>query len=70
MDEMDILPHFEGTAVHDFWSPYFKYGCKHGLCNAHHLRELTFVYEEQGQVWAKHMIDCLLDINGCSSTYL
>ncbi|MFW0858718.1 MAG: IS66 family transposase [Dehalococcoidia bacterium] len=62
MDEMDILPHFEGTAVHDFWSPYFKYGCKHGLCNAHHLRELTFVYEEQGQVWAKHMIDCLLDI--------
>ena len=62
MDEMDILPHFDGTAVHDFWRPYFKYDCKHGLCNAHHLRELIFVYEQQGQVWAKHMIDCLLDI--------
>jgi len=70
MDEIGILPHFEGRAVHDFWSPYFKYDCKHGLCNIHHLRELTFVYEEQGQacplagpgVWARHMIDCLLDI--------
>lgn len=62
MDEMGILPNFKGTAVHDFWKPYFKYNCKHGLCNAHHLRELTFVYEVQGWVWAKHMIDCLLDI--------
>ena len=62
MDEMGILPNFAGTAIHDFWKPYLKYDCKHGLCNAHHLRELTFVYEEQGQVWAKHMIDCLLDI--------
>ncbi len=62
MDEMGILPNFVGTAIHDFWKPYFKYNCKHGLCNAHHLRELTFVYEVQGQVWAKHMIDCLLDM--------
>lgn len=62
MDEMGILPHFAGTAIHDFWKPYFKYKSKHGLCNAHHLRELTFVYEVKGQVWAKHMIDCLLNI--------
>jgi transposase len=62
MDEMGILPNFKGRAIHDFWKPYFKYNCKHGLCNAHHLRELTFVHEEQGQVWARHMIDCLLDI--------
>lgn len=62
MDDIGILPKFKGTAIHDFLRSYFKYNCKHGLCNAHHLRELTFVYEEQGQVWAKHMIDCLLDI--------
>ena len=62
MDEMGILPNFAGRAIHDFWKPYLKYACKHGLCNTHHLRELTFVYEVQGQVWAKQMIDCLLDI--------
>lgn len=62
MDEMGILPNFKGTAIHDFLPAYLKYKCPHGLCNTHHLRELTFVHEEQGQVWAKHMIDCLLDI--------
>ncbi len=32
----------------------------HGLCNAHHLRELTYVFEEMGQVWAQWLIDVLL----------
>ena len=42
--------------------PYFGYSCLHGLCNAHHLRELIFVHEQHQQDWADHMIDCLLDI--------
>ena len=62
MDAMDILPQFEGRAVHDHWKPYYTYLCKHGLCNAHHLRELVFVHEEYNQPWAEEMIECLMKI--------
>jgi transposase len=62
MDQIGILPNFKGRAIHDFWKPYFTYDCDHGLCNAHHLRELTFLNEQHDQRWAKDMIDCLLDI--------
>jgi transposase len=62
IDEIGILPDFKGRAIHDFWKPYFGYTCPHGLCNAHHLRELTFVHEQLKEDWAKRMIDCLLDM--------
>jgi len=62
MDAMDILPQFEGRAIHDHWKPYYTYLCKHGLCNAHHLRELVFVHEEYNQPWAEEMIECLMKI--------
>jgi transposase len=60
MDRMGILPGFEGTAVHDHWMPYFTYACTHALCNAHHLRELTFIHEQYDQPWAQQMIACLV----------
>jgi transposase len=61
MDEADILPRFQGVSVHDCWMPYFSFEqISHGLCNAHHLRELTFVYEELKEAWAKRMKDLLL----------
>jgi len=63
-DEIGILPCFEGTAIHDHWQSYFKYECNHGLCNAHHIRELTFVHEEEGQQWAKKMIEFLCEVKG------
>jgi transposase len=57
-----ILPVFTGRAVHDAWAPYFDYSCAHGLCNAHHLRELTFVHEQLGQGWAQEMKELLVAI--------
>jgi transposase len=64
MEDMGILPKFAGTAIHDHWKPYYTFECcSHGLCNAHHLRELTFVHEVVGQDWAVCMKDHLLQIN-------
>jgi transposase len=57
-----ILPAFAGRALHDAWSPYFAYPCAHGLCNAHHLRELTFVHEQLGQGWAGELKALLIKI--------
>lgn len=63
MDAMGVLPAFKGTLCHDHWKPYYKYDCIHALCNAHHLRELTFAWEQDGQQWAKKMKDLLETIN-------
>ncbi|MBI5024195.1 MAG: IS66 family transposase, partial [Candidatus Omnitrophica bacterium] len=63
MDTIGILPEFQGTAVHDGWPAYFQYEqCRHGLCNAHHLRELIFIKEQLKRSWPQLMIDCLLKI--------
>jgi transposase len=68
MDAADILPGFRGRAVHDFWRPYLQYDCDHAFCNAHLLRELIFLWEEQDQAWAKAMIDHLLTIHAAVET--
>jgi transposase len=63
MDAIGILPEFGGRAIHDHWSPYFGYDdLKHGLCNAHHLRDTLFVYEQYGQEWAEKLSRCLINI--------
>lgn len=62
IDAIGILPSFKGRAIHDHWTPYLTYGCQHGLCNVHHLRELIFIHEQYRQPWAQDMIDCLLDM--------
>jgi transposase len=42
-----LLPTYTGTAVHDGYASYGMYpGCRHALCGAHLLRELTFLAEE------------------------
>lgn len=50
--------------VHDHWKPYFSYPqCQHALCNEHLLRELKFLWEEDGQVWARQLSDLLLSFH-------
>ena len=56
IDEMGILPQFKGRAIHDGWKSYQAYNCEHFLCNAHHLRELIFIWEQYQQAWAIQML--------------
>lgn len=60
MNDIGVLPNFKNIAVHDFWKPYYKYDCEHALCNAHILRELTFIKERFEQPWAEELINLLL----------
>jgi transposase len=63
MNEIGVLPNFSGILCHDHWKPYYKYDCTHALCNAHHLRELTRAWEQDGQKWAQQMKKLLETIN-------
>ena len=60
MNALGVLPHFSGIAVHDCYSPYFTYNCKHALCGAHLLRELQGIVEAEDMNWARGMIDLLV----------
>jgi transposase len=42
-----------GIIVHDFWGSYFKMpGVAHALCNAHLMRELKALMENEKETWA------------------
>ncbi len=66
MDEIGILPAFRGVSVHDGWPAYTYYHqCRHALCGAHLLRELTYIEEshphQRGQ-WAEPLAQLLIEI--------
>lgn len=62
LEDMGLLRDYQGKIIHDFWSSYYRYGqCQHFLCNAHLLRDLTYLHEEMDQAWAKDMIELLLE---------
>ena len=63
INDMGILPEFKGILCHDHWKPYYKIDCTHALCNAHHLRELTRAFEQDGQKWAQELSNLLVTIN-------
>jgi transposase-like protein len=63
MDEIGILPVFEGAAIHDHFKSYYHYDrCVHGECCQHILRALKYLYENLGIVWAFKMAGHLLRI--------
>jgi transposase len=64
IDRIGILPRFKGTAIHDRFSPYFKFeDCRHGLCGSHLMRDLRFVREQEGERWAGSMRRLLSQMN-------
>ncbi len=53
MEEINIIPRYSGTIVHDCWASYLSYDhCSHGLCGSHILRERTFVIDSNNYRWA------------------
>lgn len=64
MDDFDILPRCRHFLIHDHFKAYFTYEhCPHALCNAHHLRELKFLSEEQHEGWAAELSQFLLALH-------
>jgi transposase/uncharacterized coiled-coil protein SlyX len=63
-----ILPAFGGRAIHDGFSSYWQYDCTHGLCNAHHLRELLFAHEQGQRTWAGQMKQLLVELKRAVDT--
>ena len=61
MREIGLLERLTGRAVHDAWSSYFLFDCEHALCNAHHLRELTFLVDRFHLDWAERMKALLVE---------
>jgi transposase len=52
----DIPENLKGVAVHDFFKSYLTLdNVTHGLCNAHHLRELKALCEFEKEPWAQDM---------------
>lgn len=63
MDDIDILPRRRGWSIHDAWAPYLNYSqVKHGLCNAHHVREQVFLIKRHSQKWATNFLALLLNM--------
>lgn len=66
-EELGLLGGVRGTLVHDGLAGYRNLECAHSLCNAHHLRELTFAHEHpSGKAvngWAGEMKTLLVQAN-------
>ena len=64
MDAAGVLPDFRGIAIHDGLVVYRQYDkAQHGLCNAHHLRELAGIAELTGQEWPTSLAGLLVELH-------
>lgn len=62
IDEINIIPRYSGTIIHDCWSSYLTYNhCDHGLCGSHLVRELTKAIDSNQYAWAVNMQKLLLE---------
>ena len=62
--EASLFQDFKNWAVHDCWASYFDFDfeqCRHALCGAQLLRELTNLMEN-GSKWAIQMHQFMLDL--------
>jgi len=69
INDMGILGDDQQVVISDHLPSYYTIDCLHGACNAHHVRELTFVVEEMGQDWGKRMIRVLWDAKKLKEQY-
>jgi transposase len=70
MRDVGILPRLRGALVRDGYLSYTRFEqCRHGLCNAHLLRELVFIEETdpKQEVWTKPFAALLLEIKEAAS---
>jgi len=55
MNEIGLLPAYQGMCVHDCLPGYFGFGFTDVICNAHLVRELVCCHEVHHQPWAKQL---------------
>ncbi|HEV7377755.1 MAG TPA: IS66 family transposase [Pyrinomonadaceae bacterium] len=70
MDEIGILPQFQGTLVRDCYLSYSRFEqCRHSLCNAHLLREMVFIQEIDAtqKVWTTPLSKLLAQIKDATA---
>jgi transposase len=60
IEEMWILNNFKWNCVTDGLQTYLAYHFLHYLCNVHHLRELTWVTENEKKKWAQKFLSFLM----------
>lgn len=62
LEAIGLLNGYTGKVMHDHYCSYYRYqDCQHFQCNAHIIRELTYIHEDMGQAWAKDMKDLILE---------
>jgi len=64
MNAMGILPTYTGIVMSDHWSAYKHYtNSQHSFCNAHHIRELQGISDNEKVQWSKDMYALLIRAN-------
>jgi transposase len=63
LEDIGVLPDYDGTVVHDGWAPYERYDqATHAQCGAHLLRYLASVGQTPAfAIWTAQMAGVLID---------